>query len=183
MADAINPPQIRHMATLWDLDRLRRRRWRMVHRAEDRRDQKCRVRRFSRSSASRHRRACPTVWAVVRGDCRYRGGQLRVEPKLQAIKEVGAVCVNVQMLDHDTSTEESITRARQVMEAAGKLEMDVAIEVHRDTCTETPEKAYALAEGFEEAEGRPLKMTWDFLTPRHYQAPVTALLGSTGRAG
>ena len=87
---------------------------------------------------------------------------------------MGAVCVNVQMLDHDTPTEEAITRARQVMEAAGRLEMDVAIEVHRDTCTETPEKAYALAEGFEKAEGRPLKMTWDFSHPaiiKHLSPP------------
>ena len=87
---------------------------------------------------------------------------------------MGAVCVNVQMLDHDTSTEEALTRARQVMEAAGRLEMDVAIEVHRDTCTETPEKAYALAEGFEQAEGRPLKMTWDFSHPaiiKHLSPP------------
>ena len=48
------------------------------------------------------------------------GEAAEVEPKLQAIKEVGAVCVNVQMLDHDTSTEEALTRARQVMEAAGR---------------------------------------------------------------
>ena len=69
------------------------------------------------------------------------------------------------------------------METAGRLEMDVAIEVHRDTCTETPEKAYALAEGFEQAEGRPLKMIVGFLAPRYYQAPVAAILGSTGRTG
>ena len=73
-----------------------------------------------------------------------------------------------------TPTDEAITRARQVMETAGNLEMDVAIEVHRDTCTETPEKAYALAEGFEKAEGRPLKMTWDFSHPaiiKHLSPP------------
>ena len=102
------------------------------------------------------------------------GEAAEVEPKLRAIKEVGAVCVNVQMLDHDTPTDEAVTRARQVMEAAGRLEMDVAIEVHRDTCTETPEKAYALAEGFEQAEGRPLKMTWDFSHPaiiKHLSPP------------
>ena len=102
------------------------------------------------------------------------GEAAEVGPKLQEIKEVGAVCVNVQMLDHDTPTDEAITRARQVMETAGRLEMDVAIEVHRDTCTETPEKAYALAEGFEKAEGRPLKITWDFSHPaiiKHLSPP------------
>ena len=36
-----------------------------------------------------------------------------------------------------------------LMDAADDLGMDVAVEVHRDTCTETPEKTYALAEGYE----------------------------------
>ena len=38
------------------------------------------------------------------------GEAAEVDPKLRAIKEVGAVCVNVQMLDHDTLTDEAITR-------------------------------------------------------------------------
>ena len=79
------------------------------------------------------------------------GGPEDVEPKLTACKEPGARCVNVQMLDHDTDTVTAVTRARQVMSFAEKIELDVSIEVHRDTCTETPEKAYALAEGFEQA--------------------------------
>ncbi len=93
------------------------------------------------------------------------GGTREVMPKLSAIKDAGARCVNVQMLDHDTPTRQAVALARRVMAVADKLEMDVAIEVHRDTCTETPEKAYALAEGFEKAEKRPLKMTWDFSHP------------------
>ena len=69
-----------------------------------------------------------------------------IRPKLRAIKEANARCVNVQLLDHDTPADRALSTARRVMEAADRLEMDVAIEVHRDTCTETPEKAYALAE-------------------------------------
>ena len=60
------------------------------------------------------------------------------------------------------------------MATAAELEMDVSIEVHRDTCTETPEKTYALAESFEKAEKRPLKMTWDFSHPaviKHLNPP------------
>lgn len=93
------------------------------------------------------------------------GGVDQVEPKLSACKAHGARCVNVQMLDHDTPTELAVTVARAVMAFAEKVALDVSIEVHRDTCTETPEKAYALAEGFEKAEGKPLKMTWDFSHP------------------
>lgn len=102
------------------------------------------------------------------------GGPEDVEPKLTACKEHGARCVNVQMLDHDTDTKTAVTRARQVMAFADRIDLDVSIEVHRDTCTETPEKTYALAEGFEKAEGRSLKMTWDFSHPavvKHLSPP------------
>ena len=54
------------------------------------------------------------------------------------------------------------------------LEMDVAIEIHRDTCTDTPEKPYALAREFEKAEKRPLKMAWNFSHPaviKHLSSP------------
>jgi sugar phosphate isomerase/epimerase len=102
------------------------------------------------------------------------GGIPEIRPKFRAIHEAGARCVNVQMLDHDTPTTRAITVARRVMAVADELGMDVAIEVHRDTCTETPEKAYALAAGYEKAEGRPLKMTWDFSHPavvKHLNPP------------
>jgi hypothetical protein len=88
-----------------------------------------------------------------------------VKPKLKAIQAAGARCVNVQMLDHDTPTKRAVSLARRVMDVASELEMDVAIEVHRDTCTETPEKAYALAAGYEKAEKKLLKMTFDFSHP------------------
>lgn len=97
-----------------------------------------------------------------------------IRPKFRKVKATGARCVNVQMLDHDTPTKRAVEVARRVMHVAGELEMDVAIEVHRDTCTETPEKTYALAEGFERAEKRPLKMTWDFSHPavvKHLRPP------------
>ena len=102
------------------------------------------------------------------------GGIREIKPKFRAIQEAGARCVNVQMLDHDTPTGRAVEVARRVMAAADELEMDVAIEVHRDTCTETPEKTYALASGFERVEKRPLKMTWDFSHPaviKHLSPP------------
>ena len=102
------------------------------------------------------------------------GGIQEIKGKFTSIKEAGARCVNVQMLDHDTPTGLAVEVARGVMDAADELEMDVAIEVHRDTCTETPEKAYALASGYEDAEGKLLKMTWDFSHPaliKHLNPP------------
>jgi hypothetical protein len=36
------------------------------------------------------------------------------------------------------------------------------VEVHRDTCTETPEKTYALADAYQKATGELLPISWDF---------------------
>ena len=182
MANAINPPQIRHMATLWTLTDYGD--------ADGEWSTDRKIEEIKNAGFDGFLGRVPVVTAEhVQGSGLLFaatvdiGEAAEVEPKLQEIKEVGAVCVNVQMLDHDTPTEEALTRARQVMETAGRLEMDVAIEVHRDTCTETPEKAYALAEGFEKAEGQTPKNDMGFLTPRYYQAPVATVLGSTGRTG
>ena len=182
MANTINPPQIRHMATLWTLTDYGD--------ADGEWSTDRKIEEIKNAGFDGFLGRVPVVTAehVQQSGLLFAatvdiGEAAEVEPKLQAIKEVGAVCVNVQMLDHDTPTEEAITRARQVMDTAGKLEMDVAIEVHRDTCTETPEKAYALAEGFETGRGTPSKDDVGFLTPRYYQAPVATLLGSTGRTG
>lgn len=97
-----------------------------------------------------------------------------IRPKLKRIKQYGARCVNVQMLNHDTPTPRAVEVARRLMDVADEYGMDVAVEVHRDTCTETPEKTYALAEGYEKAEKKPLKMTWDFSHPaviKHLSPP------------
>lgn len=88
-----------------------------------------------------------------------------VEPKLAMAKAADCVAVNVQMLDDDTPTEIAVPLAIKVIETGERFGLNVAIEVHRDTCTETPEKAYALARGFEKIIGRPLPMTFDFSHP------------------
>lgn len=76
--------------------------------------------------------------------------------------EAGAIHINVQLADHDTPVEKSVKLAIQLQELAAKLGAKTAVEVHRDTCTETPEKTYAIAEGYRKATGELLPMTWDF---------------------
>lgn len=76
--------------------------------------------------------------------------------------DAGARHINVQLADHDTPVERSIALAIQLVELGEKLGAECAIEVHRDTCTETPEKTYAIADGFRKATGRLMPMTWDF---------------------
>jgi hypothetical protein len=77
-------------------------------------------------------------------------------------KDNGAVRINVQLADHDTPVEKSIALAIRVVEEGEKQGVPCDIEVHRDTCTETPEKTYAIAAGFKKATGRLMPMTWDF---------------------
>jgi hypothetical protein len=82
---------------------------------------------------------------------------------LKSQKDAGARHVNVQLGDHDTATNDGIRLSIRLLEEADRIqELEPSIEVHRDTCTETPEKTYALADGYFNETGRILRMTWDF---------------------
>jgi hypothetical protein len=48
------------------------------------------------------------------------------------------------------------------MECSRPLGLKPAIESHRGTCTETPEKTYALADAYQLATGELLPISWDF---------------------
>jgi hypothetical protein len=82
---------------------------------------------------------------------------------LNSQKEAGAMHVNVQLEDHDTPTTEALRLTHRLFEEAERLRpLEISIEVHRDTCTETPEKTYALADAYLADTGRLLPITWDF---------------------
>lgn len=78
-------------------------------------------------------------------------------------KEAGAVHINVQLDDHDTPPALAAKHWIQLEHAAEKIGgVIVSLEVHRDTCTETPEKTYEIAERYHRATGRLCKMNFDF---------------------
>jgi sugar phosphate isomerase/epimerase len=81
---------------------------------------------------------------------------------LRELKDTGAHHVNVQLADEDTLTPEAVGLALLLMQEGRKLGLEPAIEVHRDTCTETPEKAYALAGAYQKVTGELLPISWDF---------------------
>jgi sugar phosphate isomerase/epimerase len=96
---------------------------------------------------------------------------------LKSQKDAGAHHINVQLADHDTLPDEALRLTLRLMEEAERIgEIEPAVEVHRDTCTETPEKTYALADGYFQKTGKLLPMTWDFshlsvvkhLSPENY---------------
>jgi hypothetical protein len=96
---------------------------------------------------------------------------------VRAQKEGGAVQINVQLDNHDTppvlATKHWLRMVREAERIGGVV---VSLEVHRDTCTETPEKTYEIAERYEEATGETIKINFDFshfavvkhLDPAHY---------------
>ena len=86
-------------------------------------------------------------------------------PKLAAFKEAGAEHINVQLCDHDTEIRKAVTVARAVMKAGKELKLKPAIEWHRDTCTETPEKGLALAEQYEKRYKEKLRTNFDHSHP------------------
>jgi hypothetical protein len=82
---------------------------------------------------------------------------------LKSQKDAGARHVNVQLADHDTDPGDALRLTLRLMEEADRIGgLEPSIEVHRDTCTETPEKTYALADGYFKGTGELLPMTWDF---------------------
>ena len=86
-------------------------------------------------------------------------------PKMELFKEAGAQHVNVQLCDHDTEIPRAVTVARAVMQAGKELRIKPAIEWHRDTCTETPEKGLALAEQYEKRYKEKLRTNFDHSHP------------------
>jgi sugar phosphate isomerase/epimerase len=93
----------------------------------------------------------------------FSSGKIIEFPELlQANKTCGAHHINVQLADEDTPTAEAIGLALSLIEEGKRHSVEPAIEVHRDTCTETPEKAYALADAFQKITGKLMPITWDF---------------------
>lgn len=83
--------------------------------------------------------------------------------RLREQKEAGAVHINVQLDDHDTPPALATKHWLALDRAAEKIGgIFPALEVHRDCCTETPEKTYEIAERYHRATGRLIRMNFDF---------------------
>ena len=82
--------------------------------------------------------------------------------RLSAAKAVNPARVNVQLCDHDTPPRQALTVWLKLAAQAEKMGLEVDLEVHRDTCTETPEKTYEIAALFEKATGKKIRFCWDF---------------------
>jgi hypothetical protein len=81
---------------------------------------------------------------------------------LADLKQYGAHHVNVQLAADPVLTPEALDLTLTLLEQAHALGLEPAIESHRGTCTETPEKHYALADAYRAATGQLLPTSWDF---------------------
>jgi hypothetical protein len=81
---------------------------------------------------------------------------------LNDLERAGAVHVNVQLGDDEMLTSEALRLTLRLMREAKVWGLKAAIESHRGTCTETPEKTYALADAYQDVTGELLPISWDF---------------------
>ena len=82
---------------------------------------------------------------------------------LGAQKAGGAVHINVQLDDHDTPPAVAVQHWAQLVRTAEAVGgVVVSLEVHRDCCTETPEKTYEIADRFHAETGQVIKLNFDF---------------------
>lgn len=93
------------------------------------------------------------------------GSVSEAERKLRPYRDDGFIHINVQVCNHDTTTEKALPVVIKIIEVGDKLGLKPAIEWHRDTCTETPEKAWALADAYRKKTGRKLRMNFDHSHP------------------
>lgn len=82
---------------------------------------------------------------------------------IEAQKANGAVHINVQLDDHDTPPAVAAKHWLHMVRTSEKIGgVVMSLEVHRDCCTETPEKTYEIAERFHDATGELIKINFDF---------------------
>ncbi|MCP5531475.1 MAG: sugar phosphate isomerase/epimerase [Opitutaceae bacterium] len=82
---------------------------------------------------------------------------------IKAQKAAGAVQINVQLDDEDTKPSVAAKNWIKMVKEADKIGgVVMSLEVHRDTCTETPEKTYEIAKLYKKATGKMIKINFDF---------------------
>lgn len=155
------PPAIRHIAALWSLldYPTAKKPWSIERQLTD--VKAAGFDGFATLPQKEHARLAEKLGLTVVG---YIASAKPAEFRDLILKNLdnGAVHINVQLADHDTPVEKSIRLAVRIVELGARLGAKCSIEVHRDTCTETPEKTYAIAEGYRKATGQLMPTTWDF---------------------
>ncbi len=149
---------IRHIANLWTFLGHPQNQWPL--------DQK-----LSAIKAAGFDGVCWAGSPELRDGCRRHGlifvgglvsGRAADFPRLlQEQKDCGAVHVNVQLGADTVLTPEALELALALNREGKRLGVIPGIETHRGTCTETPEKLYALCDAYQAATGELLPLSID----------------------
>lgn len=70
--------------------------------------------------------------------------------------------INVQLGEHDTSPAKAAAAWIEMIALADQLGLVIDLELHRDTATETPEKAYEIADRVLQATGKAARLCLDY---------------------
>jgi sugar phosphate isomerase/epimerase len=154
-------PTLRHIANLWSLVEYpsREDEWSLERKL--RAVKEAGFDGFTTLSTAEHRRLAKKFGLMIVGYF-ASGNPAEFTKLLRQNKAAGAHHINVQLADEDTLTPVALGQALRLFDEGRKLGIEPAVEVHRDTCTETPEKVYALADAYEKVTGELLPITWDF---------------------
>jgi hypothetical protein len=159
--EAAREPVLRHIANLWTLQQhpSREREWSLRDKLSAIRDAG-----FDGVCWAPSRELCEAAQEL---DLIFIGGMASGQKAefpglLHELRKGGALHVNVQLGSDDMDSSEALDLTIALMREGESLGLLPAIEFHRGTCTETPEKAYALADRYEEATGKRLRISWDF---------------------
>jgi hypothetical protein len=92
----------------------------------------------------------------------YIDGNEKYAGRLEAASTTKPARINVQLGDHDTPPRAAVKIWIKMETLAAKMGLDVDLEVHRDTCTETPEKVEEIAALYERATDKKIRFCYDF---------------------
>lgn len=174
-----NPPVLRHVVNLWTLvwHPTKTREWSLERKLRAVKD--AGFDGFTTQLTPQHAKL-GDKFGLMRVGYFSSNDPRRFRSLLRSQKEAGALHVNVQLGDHDTPTAVALRLTLKLMEESAKLGLKTGIEVHRDTCTETPEKTYALADAYEKATGELIPFVWDYshlAVVKHLLPPFWPRLG------
>ena len=98
-----------------------------------------------------------------------------LRPFFEQSTALGAAGATVQPCDVETPLEECVEVVRNVQKIAREFGLHTGIETHRDTFTETPERTWDMADGYQRAEQQLVPLCFDhhshFAVVRHLSPP------------
>lgn len=155
-----NPPQLKQFAGFWTLtgQPIGKKEWSVAEKIE-----RAKAAGFDAMGGG----GDAAIAAAVRDAgmdyiCYIDANDATYEARLEAAAATGCARVNVQLWDHDTPPAVAVKTWIRMQPLAKQLKLRIDLEVHRDTCTETPEKTWAIADAYRKATGKKCRFCFDF---------------------